>query len=47
VLDSLYSDGPTIRLIKGYDWRYIIVAKDNNHRSPIESVDELDRQGSA
>ena len=44
VLDGLYADGPTIRLIKNYGWHYIIVAKDGNHGSLIEAVDELDRQ---
>ncbi|MCY4472105.1 MAG: hypothetical protein OXC07_04705 [Kistimonas sp.] len=45
MFDSLYSDQPTVRLIKDYGWRYIIVTKDNNHSSLIESVNELDRQG--
>ncbi|MGB1271617.1 MAG: transposase [Endozoicomonas sp.] len=44
VLDGLYADGPTIRLIKSYGWHYIIVAKDGNHAPLIEAVDELDRQ---
>ncbi|AMO54481.1 hypothetical protein GZ77_04045 [Endozoicomonas montiporae] len=45
VLDGLYADGPTIRLIKSYGWHYIIIAKDGNHGSLIEAVDELDKQG--
>lgn len=44
VLDGLYADGPTIRLIKSYGWHYIIVAKDGNHAALIETVDELDKQ---
>ena len=44
VLDGLYADGPTIRLIKSYGWHYIIIAKDGNHGSLIEAVDELDKQ---
>ena len=45
VLDGLYADGPTIRLVKSYGWHYIIIAKDGNHGSLIEAVDELDKQG--
>lgn len=44
VLDGLYADGPTIRLIKSYGWHYIIVAKDGNHGPLIEAMDELDKQ---
>ena len=44
VLDGLYADGPTTRLIKSYGWHYIIIAKDGNHGSLIEAVDELDKQ---
>lgn len=44
VLDGLYADGPTIRLIKSYGWHFIIVAKDDNHASLIEATDELDQQ---
>lgn len=44
VLDGLYADGPTIRLIKSYGWHYIIVAKDGNHGALVEAVDELDKQ---
>ena len=45
VLDGLYADNPTIRLIRSYGWHFIIVAKDDNHASLIEAVDALDRQG--
>lgn len=45
ILDGLYADGPTIRLIKSYGWHFIIVAKDDNHISLVEAVDALDKQG--
>ncbi len=45
VLDGLYADGPTIRLIRSYGWHFIIVAKDDNHGSLIEAMDELDKKG--
>ena len=42
LLDGLYADAPTIRLIKQHGWNFIIIAKDGNHSSLIEVVDELD-----
>lgn len=45
LLDGLYADGPTIRLIISYGWHYIIVAKDDNHASLVEAIDALDQQG--
>ncbi len=36
MLDGLYADGPTIRLIKSYGWHYIIVAKDGNHNTDLK-----------
>ena len=45
VLDGLYADNPTIRLIRSYGWHFIIIAKDDNHASLIKAVDALDRQG--
>ncbi len=45
LLDGLYADNPTIELIKGYEWHYIIVAKDGNHLSLIEAMDALCEQG--
>ena len=36
VLNGLYADGPTIRLIKSYGWHFIIVAKDDNHASLVD-----------
>nr|MDT0253552.1 hypothetical protein [Endozoicomonas sp.] len=40
--DDLYSDGPTIKLVKSYDYSFIMVAKDTSHVSLYEAVDELD-----
>lgn len=40
--DDLYSDGPTIRLVKSYNYSFIMVAKDSSHVSLYEAVDELD-----
>ncbi len=45
VLDGLYADVPTIRLIESYSWHYIIVAKDGNHFSLIEAMEERESQG--
>ncbi len=42
VLDGLYADVPTIQLIKSYGWHFIIVAKDGNHASLIETMDVPD-----
>ncbi len=44
-LDGLYSDGPTIKLIRTYGHNFIIVAKDGDHQSLIETVDEKDKEG--
>ena len=41
--DDLYSDGPTIKLVKSYGYSFIMVAKDTYHPSLYESVDELDK----
>ncbi len=41
--DDLYSDGPTIKLVKSYDYSFIMVAKDTSHVSLYEAVDELDK----
>ncbi|WP_209276324.1 transposase [Thalassotalea sp. G20_0] len=41
--DDLYSDGPTINLVKSYGYSFIMVAKDTSHPSLYESVDELDK----
>lgn len=41
--DDLYSDGPTIKLVKSYGYSFIMVAKDTSHPSLYESVDELDK----
>lgn len=43
--DDLYSDGPTIKLVKSYGYSFIMVAKDTSHTSLYESVDELDKAG--
>lgn len=43
--DDLYSDGPTIKLVRSYDYSFIMVAKDTSHTSLYESVDELDKAG--
>jgi hypothetical protein len=43
--DDLYSDGPTIKLVKSYDYSFIMVAKDTSHVSLYEAVDELDIAG--
>ena len=43
--DDLYSDGPTIKLVKSYGYSFIMVAKDTSHPSLYESVDELDKAG--
>jgi hypothetical protein len=40
--DDLYSDGPTIKLVKSYGYRFIMVAKDTSHVSLYEAVDQLD-----
>ncbi|WBA82191.1 hypothetical protein [Endozoicomonas sp. GU-1] len=40
--DDLYSDGPTIKLVKSYNYSFIMVAKDTSHLSLYEAVDELD-----
>ena len=45
LLDGLYADNPTIALIRKYGWHYIIVAKDGNHVSLIEAMNELYEQG--
>ncbi|WP_051786584.1 hypothetical protein [Endozoicomonas numazuensis] len=41
--DDLYSDGPTIKLVKSHGYSFIMVAKDTSHTSLYESVDELDK----
>lgn len=41
--DDLYSDGPTIKLVRSYGYSFIMVAKDTSHASLYESVDELDK----
>ena len=41
--DDLYSDGPTIKLVKSYGYSFIMVAKDTSHVSLYECVDELDK----
>ena len=41
LLDGLYADNPTVKLIKSYGWHYIIVAKDGNHLSLIEAMNAL------
>lgn len=41
LLDGLYADNPTIALIREYGWHFIIVAKDGNHVSLIEAMNEL------
>ena len=43
--DDLYSDGPTIKLVKSYNYSFIMVAKDTSHVSLYEAVDELDIAG--
>ena len=43
--DDLYSDGPTIKLVKSYGYSFIMVAKDTSHASLYEAVDELDKAG--
>ena len=40
--DDLYSDGPTIKLVKSFGYSFIMVAKDSTHESLYEAVDELD-----
>ena len=45
LLDGLYADAPTIRLIKQFGWNFIIIAKDDNHKALIEAVDNLDTEG--
>lgn len=42
-LDDLYSKGPTIKLIRSYHHHFIIVAKDSDHASLFEAVDERDK----
>ena len=42
-LDNLYSKGPTIKLIRSYRHHFIIVAKDSDHASLFEAVDERDQ----
>ena len=42
-LDDLYSKGPTIKLIRSYNHHFIIVAKDSDHASLFEAVEERDR----
>ena len=43
--DDLYSDGPTIKLVKSYRYSFIMVVKDTSHVALYESVDELDKAG--
>ncbi len=45
VLDGLYADVPTIKLIKSYGWHFIIVAKDGNHAFLVDAMESLDQQG--
>ena len=40
--DDLYSDGPTIKLVKSFGYSFIMVAKDSTHESLYRAVDELD-----
>lgn len=42
-LDDLYSKGPTIKLIRSYHHHFIIVAKDSDHASLFEAVNERDK----
>ena len=44
-LDDLYSKGPAITLALSYGHNYIAVAKDSDHCTQFEEVDELDKQG--
>ena len=44
-LDGFYSDRPTIKLIQSYGHGFIIVAKDGDHQSLLQTVDEKDAQG--
>ena len=41
LLDGLYADNPTVELIQSYGWHFIIVAKDGNHKSLIETMNAL------
>ncbi|AMO55587.1 transposase [Endozoicomonas montiporae] len=43
--DDLYSDGPTIKMVKSYGYSFIMVAKDSDHASLVEAVDTLDARG--
>ena len=40
--DDLYSDGPTIKMVKSYGYSFIMVAKDSDHAALVEAVDALD-----
>ncbi|MCL6272266.1 hypothetical protein M3P05_20310 [Sansalvadorimonas sp. 2012CJ34-2] len=42
-LDDLYSKGPTIKMIRSYQHNVIAVAKDSDHTSLFEAVDEYDK----
>ncbi len=44
-VDDLYSDGPTIKLVKSFGYSFIMVAKDSTHESLYQAVDELDCAG--
>ena len=44
-LDGLYSKGPTIKLVRSYNHHYIMVARDGDHVSLLDTVDEQDKQG--
>lgn len=43
--DDLYSKGPTLKLVLSYGHHFIAVAKDSDHVSLVEVVDEMERQG--
>ncbi len=43
-LDGLYSDGPTITLIRSYGHNFIAVAREGDHQALMNTVDELDTQ---
>jgi hypothetical protein len=43
--DDLYSDGPTIKMLRSYGYSFIMVAKDSDHAALVEAVDALDCKG--
>ena len=42
--DDLYSDGPTIKLVRSYGYSFIMVAKDTSHAPLYKTVDKLDAE---